>query len=164
MRTSRRGLTVIELVLILLVIAVVIFFLLRLRGRDDAAAGTALDTTAASGTTPGIVAPAPLGAGGALASRLTLTAALDSVASAGDTIIVHARAVTDSGSGVANATVRFVAENGGRVQPDSVTSNEFGDVQAEWILGTAATQLLRMTVPGGPAKPLQVQVRVGGGR
>lgn len=165
MRTSRRGLTVIELVLILLVIGIVVFFLLRLRGRNDASAGAALDSTAALAREPAIVAPAPLGAGGALASHLTLTPAPDSTASAGDTLTVRVRATTDAGAGVANAMVRFTADGGGRVQPDSAATNDLGDVDVRWILGTAATQVLRASVPEGPAAPVQARVRiVGGGR
>ena len=165
MRTSRRGLTVIELVLILLVIGVVIFFLMRLRGRDDAAAGAALDSTGALATEPAVTAPAALGAGSALASRLALAQPVDSTASAGDTLTVRVRATTDAGDGVANAMVRFAAEGGGRVQPDSVATNDLGEAEVRWILVGAAPQLLRATVPGGPAAPLEARVRiVGGGR
>lgn len=164
MRTSRRGLTVIELVLILLVIGIVVFFLLRMRGRDGETAGAAADTAGALANQPGIIAPAPLGAGGALARHLALTQGVDSVAGAGDTITVRVRATTDANAGVANALVRFTTDGGGRVQPDSAVTDDLGEVEVRWTLGTAATQVLRATVPGGPAEPLETRVRVGGAR
>jgi hypothetical protein len=151
MRTSRRGLTVIELVLILLAIGVLAYFAFRYLGRDDAAAtAPGLDSAAVTPTAPA----------GPLADRLELLAPLDSTAAPGDTVLVRVRATTVAGTGVANATVTFeVTAGGGSVVPASVATNDLGETEARWATGAAGAQELRATVTGSPAATATVTLR-----
>lgn len=156
MRTHRRGLTVIELVLILVVLGIVVFFLLRLRGGDDApAAGAALGSDSA-------VAAPPTAAAGALATRLALVAPLDSSARAGDTLLLRVRATNEGGVGVAGAALSFAAEGGGRAEPAAATANDVGDAEARWVLGAVGAQTLRVSIAGSVAEPLVLTLPLAG--
>ena len=149
MRHDRRGLTVIELVLILLAVGLIIFFLLRLRGGDDAA--PAADSTAL-----------PASAAAPLVDRLDLATALDTVVQVGDTLVVRLRA-TGAGAGVARAAIELAAGPGTTVQPASLVTNDIGEATAQWIMGADAaggTRTLRATVHGNPSATLETTVRV----
>ena len=145
MRLARRGLTVIELVLILVAIGLIAFFLLRLRGRDAApAAADSAAAVAPVGSDTPAAAPA--------ARVLTLAAPLDSTAAPGAVLDVRVRGAA------AGAVVRFEAEGGGRVEPASDTTGTDGEAAARWTIGTTGAQTLRATTDGGPA-PLSVTVQ-----
>lgn len=151
MRTSRRGLTVIELVLILLAIGILAYFAFRYLGRDEAPDATAALDSAA------VVAPAPAGA---LAQRLELVAPTDSAAMAADTVLVRVRAVSVAGTAVANAGVRFEVVGGnGSVTPDSAATSDLGEAETRWVVGTQrANAELRASVPGSPGATVSVRV------
>lgn len=144
MRLARRGLTVIELVLILVAIGLIAFFLLRLRGRD-AAPPVAADTSAALIPDAAPTATPAVGA-------LTLAAPLDSTAAPGAVLDVRVRGAA------AGAVVRFEAEGGGRVEPASDTTGTDGEAAARWTIGASGAQTLRATTDGGAA-PLTVTVQ-----
>lgn len=150
MRTSRRGLTVIELVLILLAIGVLVFFAFRYLGRDEASdATTALDSAA-------VVEPAPAGP---LADRLELVTPIEPAAMTADTVTVRVRAATVAGTAVANATVTFeVLGGGGSVTPASVSTNDLGEAEARWTIGAErAAAELRASVTGSPTATTTVR-------
>ena len=154
MRTHRRGLTVIELVLLLVVLGVVVFFLLRLRGGDE----TPAPPGAALGSDSAVAAPAA----GALATRLALVTPLDSTAGPGDTLLVRVRATNEGGAGAAGAAVQFAAEGGGRVEPAAATANDAGEAEARWVLGATGAQTLRATIAASVAEPLVVTLPLAG--
>lgn len=154
MRHDRRGLTVIELVLILLALGLIIFFLFRLRGRDDAA--LAVPPAADS-----VLAPT---AGAPLVDRLDLATPIDSVVAAGDTIVVRFRA-TGAGAGVARAAIDLAPGPSSVVLPTSLVTNDIGEASAQWIVaaadpGAGDTRTLRATVRGNPSATLETSVRV----
>lgn len=167
MRLARRGLTVIELVLILVVIGLAIFFLLRMRGGDEAPAPGTADSAAVDTTG---MPPIPAGAANPLAARLAVVAPRDSTAAAGDTLALRVRATTDTETTVARAIVRFeVTAGGGRVEPDSTTTDDLGEAEVRWILGdSAGPQTVRAAVTGSDAATTTVTVtataRAGAGR
>jgi hypothetical protein len=158
MRHDRRGLTVIELVLILLAVGLIIFFLFRLRGRDDAA--PVVPPAADSAVLPPTAA-APL------VDRLDLATPIDTVAAPGDTIVVRFRA-TGAGAGVARATIDLAPGPNSVVLPASLVTNDIGEASAQWIVAAAdsadssagATRTLRATVRGNPSATLETSVRV----
>lgn len=157
MRHDRRGLTVIELVLILLAVGLIIFFLFRLRG-DDAA--PAVPPAADSAVLPPSAA-APL------VDRLDLATPIDTVAAAGDTIVVRFRA-TGAGAGVARAAIELAPGPNSVVLPTSLVTNDIGEATAQWIVaaGDAAAggvRTLRATVRGNPSATLEATVRVAPG-
>ncbi len=151
MRTTRRGLTVIELVLILLAIGLLAFLAFRYFGRDDSPAAPGSD---------GVLTEAPVLSepGDALADQLRVIAPLDSTAAPGDTVPVRVRASTTTGTGVVNAMVEFaVEEGGGSVTPASVATNDLGEAEALWVLGTGAgRQELRAAVSGRDAAAVTI--------
>jgi hypothetical protein len=147
MRLPRRGLTVIELVLILVAVGLLAFFLLRMRSRD--AEPPVADTTLAPATPA-----APTGA-----PALTLATPLDSTAAAGAGIDVRVHATDAAGAALANAAVRFAADGGGRVEPATATTGADGDAAVRWTLGAEGVQTLRATLDGAAA-PLTATVRV----
>jgi hypothetical protein len=149
MRHDRRGLTVIELVLILLAVGLIVFFLLRLRGGDDAAPAGADSAT----LPPSAAAP--------LVDRLDLATPLDSVARVGDTLVVRLRA-TGAGAGVARAAIELAAGPGSTVVPTALVTNDIGEAVAQWIVGgdAGATRTLRATVRGSESATLEATVRV----
>ena len=150
MRHDRRGLTVIELVLILIALGLIIFFLFRLRGRDDAA--PVVPPAADSAVLPTAAAP--------LVERLDLAVPTDSVAAAGDTLDVRLRA-SGAGAGVARATIELSAD-GGTVLPTTVVTNDIGEATARWVVAGAvgATPTLRARVRGNPSATLTTSVRI----
>jgi hypothetical protein len=153
MRHARRGLTVIELVLILVAIGLLAFFLLRMRSRDEPLPPSAADSV--------LTRPAAPGTATALTPTLTLVAPLDSAAAGGATLDVRVRAARGA-EPAANAVVRFAVEGGGRVEPDSAITGADGAVAVRWTLGDSGEQTLRATTEGAAA-PLTATVRVGGG-
>jgi len=152
MRLARRGLTVIELVLILVAIGLLVFFLLRLRNRDAAPPAPTADSALATPAAPTT----------GTATTLSLAAPLDSTAAAGDTLDVRLRAVDAGGAPVAGAALRIETEGGGRVEPATATSGANGEAAVRWTLGGEGVQTLRATLDGAPA-PLVATVRVAGG-
>ena len=154
MRHDRRGLTVIELVLILLAVGLIIFFLFRLRGADDAA--PAVPPAADSAVLPPSAA-APL------VERLDLATPIDTVAAVGDTIVVRFRAV-GAGAGVARAAIELAPGPSSTVLPTSLVTNDIGEATAQWILAAdpaaGATRTLRATGRGNPSATLETSVRV----
>ena len=157
MRHDRRGLTVIELVLILLAVGLIIFFLFRLRGADDVPAVPAAADSAVLPPT----AAAPL------VDRLDLATPIDSVAAPGDTIVVRFRAV-GAGAGVARAAIDLAPGASSTVLPTSLVTNDIGEATAQWIVGGDAAagdvRTLRASVRGNPSATLETTVRVGAGR
>ena len=149
MRLPRRGLTVIELVLILVAVGLLAFFLLRMRSRDTQRPATVADTT--------LTPPAPAGPAGAPA--LVLATTLDSTAAAGAGLDVRVHATDAAGAALANAAVRFAAEGGGRVEPATATTGTDGDATVRWTLGAGGVQTLRATLDGAAA-PLTATVRI----
>lgn len=150
---ARRGLTVIELVLILLAVGLIIVVLFRLRGRDDGAA-----RVPASADT----AVLPPSAAAPLVERLDLVTPIDSVASDGDTLLVRFRAI-GAGAGVAGATIDLEPGPDAVVLPTSLLTSDIGEATARWIVAGAAggTRTLRATVRGNPSVALETSVRVG---
>lgn len=146
MRTTRRGLTVIELVLILLAIALLTYFAFRYLGRDEPPATPATEGVPTEG--PAFTEP-----GDALAEQLSVIAPLDTAAVAGDTVPVRVRATTATGTAIANATIEFeVVTGGGTVTPASIPTNDLGEAETRWVLGRAAgPQELRAAVAGRDA-------------
>jgi hypothetical protein len=152
MRHARRGLTVIELVLILVAIGLLAFFLLRMRARDEPLPPSAADSVLTRPAAPGTAALGPM---------LTLVAPLDSTAAGGATLDVRVRAAHGA-EPAASAVVRFAVEGGGRVEPDSASTGADGVAAVRWTLGDSGEQTLRATTEGAAA-PLTATVRVGGG-
>lgn len=154
MRHDRRGLTVIELVLILLAVGLIIFFLFRLRGSDDAAPGVPAAADSAV-LPPSAAAP--------LVDRLDLVTPIDTVAAAGDTIVVRVRA-TGAGAGVARAAIDLAPGPNSVVLPTSLVTNDIGEATAQWILAAdpsaEPTRTLRASVRGNPSATLETSVRV----
>lgn len=161
MRMARRGLTVIGLVGILVAIGIALYFVIRFMGADAAPEPSPLDSAgpvvapAAPGVTPG--------GGSELASRLAVTAPLDSTAAAGDTIPLRIRATTETGTAVAQAVVRFAVTAGtGRVTADSAVTNDLGEAEVRWVLGSAGPQTVRASLAGNDAVSTTATVRVRG--
>lgn len=153
MRTTRRGLTVIELVLILLALALLTYFAFRYFGRDESPAAPGSE---------GVLNEAPVltEPGDALADLLSVIEPRDTSAVAGDTITVRVRATTTTGTAVANATVRFeVASGGGTVAPASIATNDLGEAEARWMLGRGTgPQELHAAVAGRDAAAATIHV------
>src|SRR5690606_33954035 len=98
---------------------------------------------------------------------LDLATPIDSVAAAGDTIVVRLRA-TGAGAGVAGATIDLAPDSGSVALPTSLVTNDIGEASARWVLvgdaaGDAAggaTRTLRASVRGNPSATLETSVRV----
>lgn len=158
MHARRRGLTVLELLIIIIVLAVAVVVLTRVvRNRS---------TGSGAGLPPDSAILAPPGSGNELTARLAFLAPLDSSARAGDTLEVRVRATTEGGTAVTQATVRFeVTDGGGHILPDSAITNDLGDADARWVLGTeAGEQVLRAGVnePGVPPITVSIHARAAG--
>ena len=157
MRTNRRGLTVIGLVLILVAVGLIVFLLLRLRGGGEPAPADPMPGTTA------VVPDTGLATAGALAARLDLAVPVDTVAQPRDTIVVRVRAATVAGTAVAAAQVLFSVTGGGTVEPQTATTGDAGEAEARWVLGgEPGAQTLRASLADGAAPPLTVTVHAGG--
>ena len=165
MRMDRRGLTVIGLVGILVAIGIAIYLVIRFMGADAAPEPSPLDSAGAM-VAP-VVPPTPgvtPGGGTALASRLAVTAPIDSAGTPGDTIPLRIRATTETGTAVAQAVIRFAVTAGqGRLVPDSAVTNDIGEAEVRWVLGSAGPQTVRATLSGSDAVNATATVRVRGG-
>lgn len=134
---GRRGLTVIELVIIIVILAIVATLVIRAMSRDE---------EPATGAATEEVAPA----GPATATRLVLDTPI-AAEGAGALVPVVVRATDDAGTPVESTTVEFsVAAGGGSVDPASARTDAAGMARASWTLGRTGGDTLHARVPGGP--------------
>ena len=145
----RRGLTVIELVIIIVIVAVVGTLVFRsLRPR------TTIEVPPATTATPGV----DTGVG---AARLDLVTPLQATP-AGSQVEVRVRVTSAVGTPVSGAPVTFtVTSGGGQVVPALAVADSAGTAHTSWTLGAAGGDTLTATLadsttitiaaPGAPA-------------
>ncbi len=127
MRSERRGLTVLSLVIILVVVGVIAFFLLRSRGPADPSASAATPATP-----PADAAPTTASAGGVLTAVREPAPSL--AAGTADTISV--RLANGAGTPMIGVPVVFTVESGGgSVTPSPVRTDSTGLAMSVWRLG-----------------------------
>lgn len=153
---SRRGLTVLGLVIILIVIVAAAVLLLRMRGGsgEQVPAGAAV-AAAADSTRP---------EGGLAAARLQILEPADSTTAAGDTVTVRVRASSVEGAPVAGAAIHFtVTAGGGQLATAVVVTGDDGVAVAHWALGAApGAQSLSAAAEGSQAPPAVVTITTAG--
>ncbi|HEX5829951.1 MAG TPA: prepilin-type N-terminal cleavage/methylation domain-containing protein [Gemmatimonadaceae bacterium] len=139
MRPARRGLTVIELVIIIAIVAIVATLVYRSMGRrGEQAAAPAADTLAPTGS--------------AVATRLSLDAPVTAAALPGARVPVAVRATDDADTPIAGAAVEFVTQaGGGQATPALAITDANGLARTSWTLGSATADTLVARIAGGPS-------------